>query len=208
MNHSHSNNFIRESAKGYQALNTEDILLTARKVFLTSEVDAESMDILLKNLMALNEQDPESEITLYINSPGGNVMDGLGVFDYLKDMEAPLRTVCCGTCASMGAILFLAGKRREIYPHGRIMIHDPSYGTADIGGKKPHEIQKQVDSLMETREMLATIIADVTGKTLEEIYEVTKEDTFYNASKAVEFGLATGIIGSKADSAGKNERSN
>ncbi len=61
---------------------------------------------------------------------------------------------------------------------------------------------------METREMLATIIADVTGKTLEEIYEVTKEDTFYNASKAVEFGLATGIIGSKADSAGKNERSN
>ncbi len=190
-----SSNIIRETVNGYSLLSAEDILMSSRKIFLTQEVNSDSCDALLKNLMALNEQDSESEITLYINSPGGSVIDGLGVYDYLKDMKAPLKTICCGTCASMGAILFLAGDKREIYRHGRIMIHDPSYGTSDIGGKKPHEIQKQVDSLMETREMLAAIIADVTGKPLEEIYELTKEDTFFNAKEACEYGLATSVIG-------------
>lgn len=77
----------------------------------------------------------------------------------------------------------------------RIMIHDPSYGHLDVGGRKPHEIQHELDKLNETREALAQIIAEKTGKTLEEIYRVTAEDTFFNAKEALEFGLATNIIG-------------
>ncbi len=190
-----SSNIIRETVNGYSLLSAEDILMSSRKIFLTQEVNPDSCDALLKNLMALNEENSEAEITLYINSPGGCVHSGLAVFDYIRFMKAPLRTVCVGTCASMGAILFLAGDKREIAPHGRIMIHDPSYGSADIGGKKPHEIQKQVDKLMETKEALAQIISNITGKPLEEIYELTKEDTFFNAKEACEYGLATSVIG-------------
>lgn len=190
-------NIIKECTNGYDILASEDVLMTSRKLFLTKEVNASTTDTLLKDLMALNDASPNEEITLYINSPGGDVLSGLAVFDYMQHMSAPLRTVCSGTAASMGAILFLAGSTREMFPHSRIMIHDPSYATSDIGGKKPHEIQKQVDKLMETREILAKIISDVTGKSLDEIYEVTKEDTFYNANEAIDFGLATGIISRK-----------
>ena len=121
------------------------------------------------------------------------------MYDYIQLMEAPVRTVCIGTAASMGAVLFLAGKDREMLPHTRLMIHDPSYSHRDIGGRKPHEIQHELDKLNETREALAGIIAEKTGKTLEEIYEVTAEDTYYSAAEAVEFGLATKTITKPAD---------
>lgn len=133
-------------------------------------------------------------MTIYINSPGGEVISGLAVYDYISIMKSPVRTVCTGTAASMGAILFLAGKKREMLPHTRLMIHDPSYSHNDIGGRKSHEIQHELDKLNETRESLAKIIAEKTGKTLEEIYEVTASDTFYSAEEAIEFGLATDIM--------------
>ena len=187
-------NIIKESARGYDLISSTDILFNSRKIFLTTEVTDETCDALLRNLMALNTEDPNAEIILYINSPGGEVMPGLAVFDYIRCMSAPLKTVCIGMAASMGAILFLSGKEREMYSHSTIMIHDPSYGAGNIGGKKPHEIQKQVDKLMETRETLAGIIADVTGRPIDEIYDITREDSYYNAREALEFGLATKII--------------
>ena len=109
-------------------------------------------------------------------------------------MNSPIRTVCIGSASSMGAILFLAGEKRQMLPHSEIMIHDPSYHHGDMGGQKPHEIQHRLDSLNETREMLAWIIAERTGKSVEEIYKVTAEDSYYKAKAAVEFGLATEII--------------
>ena len=184
---------IKESAQGLNCVSPEDVLLTDRKIFFTSEVTSESCDELIKELMALNTESDE-EISLYINSPGGDVSSGLAVYDYTRIMRAPLRTVCIGTAASMGAIIFLAGSRRELLPSSRILIHDPSYGTGDIGGMKPHEIQTKVDKLMETRDMLASIISEVTGRPVDEILKVTREDSIYNAREAVEFGLATSII--------------
>lgn len=144
--------------------------------------------------MYLERQDNSKEVTIYINSPGGEVISGLAVYDYISMMKAPVRTVCTGTAASMGAILFLAGERREMLPHTRLMIHDPSYSHNDIGGRKPHEIQHELDKLNETRAALAKIIAEKTGKSLDEIYEVTASDTYYSAEEAIEFGLATGIM--------------
>lgn len=192
-------NILRETVRGIEAVRIEDELLKSREIFLVDDVNAESSNELLKQLMYLEKEDCTKEITLYINSPGGEVTSGLAVYDYISIMKAPVKTVCIGTAASMGAILFLAGKKREMLSHTRIMIHDPSYGHRDISGRKPHEIQHELDKLNETRQNLAKIIAEKTGKSIEEIYEVTADDTYYNAAEAIEFGLATGIItGNKA----------
>lgn len=187
-------NVFRETARGIQPVSIEDELLSNREIFLTEQVDPATTNELLKQLMYLERQDNSREVTIYINSPGGEVISGLAVYDYISIMKSPVRTVCTGTAASMGAILFLAGDKREMLPHTRLMIHDPSYSHNDIGGRKPHEIQHELDKLNETREALARIIAEKTGKSLDEIYEVTASDTYYSAEEAIGFGLATGIM--------------
>ena len=196
---------IKETVRGLDLVSLEDEFLQDRKIFLTEAVDAGTMNELIKQLMYLEKQDRDAEITLYINSPGGEVTCGLGIYDYMTMMSTPIRTVSIGMAASMGAILFLAGDKRQMLPHTRLMIHDPSYSHANMSGKKPHEIQKELDQLNETREVIAKIIAEKTGRTLEEVYAVTSEDTCFNASEAVEFGLATEIIDTeKFDMEGQN----
>ena len=153
-----------------------------------------SATALLKQLMYLDRADVGKEITLYINSFGGDVISGLAVYDFIRLMKSPVRTVCTGTAASMGAILFLAGENRVMLPHTRLLIHDPSYGSNDIGGQKSHEIQQQLDNLNEVRETLAKIIAEKTGKKLKEIYKITANDTCFSADEAIKFGLATEIL--------------
>ena len=187
-------NILFETVRGIQPIKIEDKLLKNREIFLVDAISAETSNELIKQLMLLESEDDTKEITLYINSPGGDVISGLAVYDYLTLMKSPIRTVCIGSAASMGAILFLAGEKRQMLPHSEIMIHDPSYRHADMGGQKPHEIQHRLDSLNETREMLAQIISDRTGKTLDEVYKVTAEDSYYKAKAAIEFGLATEII--------------
>ena len=189
---------IKETVRGIDIVDLEDELLQSREIFLTGGVDANTTNELIKQLMYLEREDDEAEITLYINSPGGEVTSGLGVYDYMTLMKAPIRTVSIGTAASMGALLFLAGDKRQMLPHTRIMIHDPSYSNADMSGKKPHEIQHELDKLNETRQIIAQIISEKTGKTLEEVYEVTANDTYYNAEEALKFGLATEIIDSES----------
>lgn len=185
---------INETARGYELFTLEDNFFRERKIFLTSMMDADSSNELIKQLMYLNQKNPKEEITLYINSPGGEVTSGLAVYDCIRMMTASVRTVCTGTAASMGSILFLAGDRREMLPHTKIMVHDPAFGARDIGGMKPLEIQKEVDDLMNVREILCEIIAERTGRTKEEVYEKTKIDSYFRAEEAVEFGLATAII--------------
>ena len=189
---------IKETVRGIDIVDLEDELLQSREIFLTGGVDANTTNELIKQLMYLEREDDEAEITLYINSPGGEVTSGLAVYDYMTLMKVPIRTVSIGTAASMGALLFLAGDKRQMLPHTRIMIHDPSYSNADMSGKKPHEIQHELDKLNETRQIIAQIISEKTGKTLEEVYEVTANDTYYNAEEALKFGLATEIIDSES----------
>lgn len=187
-------NILKETVRGTDCIKIEDELLSRREIFLTEEVNAETSNELIKQLMYLERQDSGKEITLYINSPGGEVISGLAVYDLISLMKSPVRTVCTGTAASMGAILFLAGKKREMLPHTRLMIHDPSFGGGSIGGKKSHELRHELEKLDEVREALAKIIAEKTGRPLEEIYDVTSDDTFYSAEEAIGFGLATGIL--------------
>ena len=164
---------IKETSDGYFHLSVLDDLLSQREIYCLGEIDADSAGSLILQLQYLAAQDPEAEITLYINSPGGSVADGLALYDIMQTIPCPIRTVCMGTAASFGALLFTAGDTREIFPHSKIMIHDP---------------------LMETRQILGELLARHTGKTLEEIYEKTAQDTWFTALEAVDYGLADTII--------------
>lgn len=186
-------NIIRESVRGTELIPVEDMLFCQSRIFLVEEVNVETTNKLMKQLMYLEHCESINDITLYINSPGGDVVSGLALYDYIQLMKKTVNTVCTGTAASMGAILFLAGEKRSMLPHTRLMIHDPSFGNGDFSGQKPHEIQRHLDKLNESRSTLAQIISEKTGKTLEEIYTVTADDTYYNAEEAIAFGLATDI---------------
>lgn len=189
-------NVLKASVRGTDLIPLEDMLLEESEVFLVDEITPKSANLLIQKLMYLDSKDL-GEITLYINSPGGEVISGLAVYDYIKIMKSPVKTVCIGDAASMGAIIFLAGEKREMLPHTRILIHDPSYGHLDVSGKKPHEIQRGVDSLNKVRETLAEIISKKTNKSLDEIYGITAEDNYFTAEEAMEFGLATEIFKGK-----------
>ena len=185
---------IRESTRGFDQIPIEDELLVSREIFLTEPVDPGTMKELFRQLLFLSREDPGERITLYINSPGGEVMSGLAVYDYMKLIPTPVRTVCIGEAASMGAILFLAGDERIMFPDSRIMIHDPAFGNGLKAGMKPDEMDEVLAHLKKTRDRAVDIISSVTGRTQEEVREKTRKDSFFSAEEAVDFGLATSIV--------------
>lgn len=187
-------NILKETVRGIQPVTIEDEMLCHRKVFLTETVNRKTAEELLKQLMYLEREEPGEPVTLYVNSPGGEVISGLSVYDYIGVMKSPVNTVCIGSAASMGAILFLAGEERSMLKNSEIMIHDPSFAAGDIGGKKPLEIQEKLDKLMAVRDKLAEIIAERTGMTKEQVCRRTESDTYLNAQEALECGIATKII--------------
>lgn len=190
-----TSNVLIDTPRGPLAISLNDKLLDQRCIFLTDGVNTQTMTELIKQVKYLDsrEGDGGEEITLYINSPGGGVISGLALYDVLVSAKSPIRTVCIGDAASMGAILFLAGEKREMLPHTRLMIHDPSFGNLDVAGMKPHELRHEVESLERTKDILAEIIAEKTGKPLEEITKTTANDSYFTAEEAIEFGLATDI---------------
>lgn len=123
-------NILKETVRGIDIVPLNDELFSSRELFLTSMIDQRFSCELIKSLVYLDRQD-NSKITLYINSPGGEVMSGLAVYDQISMMRSPV-TVCIGTAASVDAIIFLAGRKRQMYPHAQLMIHDPSYSRNDI----------------------------------------------------------------------------
>ena len=184
---------LKESARGIDAYTPESGLLQKRMLFFREEVNAESCDRLIQYLLFLDQDDPGKEITLCINSPGGDVGSGLAAYDCMKLMKSPIRTLCTGLAASMGSILFLAGSRREMLPHSRLMIHDPL--IAGLSERQMAlQLKKRADELMETRQVIGEIIAGAGNLSLEEVYDMTSEDCFLTAEKSVELGLATGIV--------------
>lgn len=185
---------LEETSRGTQAIRIEDDLLRRREIFLTAGIDNISASDLLKQLLYLERVDEGKPITLYISSPGGEVTAGLAIFDFIQRMKSKVTTVCIGTAASMGSILFLAGETRKMLPHTKIMIHDPSYGRIPIEGMKPLEIKDRLDGLMSSRKILAEIIAERSGMTLKQVYARTKKDSFLTAQEALKLGIATEII--------------
>ena len=183
----------KESANGYTAVPVETELLDTRELFLTGPVNQESMNLLIMSLIYLERKDPGKEITLYINSPGGDVDSGLAAYDVMKLLKSPVRTVCTGMAASMAAILFLAGSRREMLPNTKLMIHDPSIASSALQGMKPAELGERLSGLKKSQNALCGIISEVTGRSPSEVRKKTRTDSYFGAEEAIGFGLATAV---------------
>ena len=182
---------LRETSKGIQSTSLADELFSRRQIEIVGEVEDTMTYAVCQQLRFLQQEDPNAEITLYFNSPGGSVSSGLAIYDVMQAISCPIRTVCLGMAASMAAVLFVSGDVREILPHATVMIHDPlNYG---IGGPAL-SVKASADHLMRVREIIGDIIARHSGHSLEEVYEVTAKDSYYEAEAAVAWGLADQVI--------------
>lgn len=183
---------IRETSEGTARIPIADIMFQQREIWLTGEITSEVADAVIAQILHLDAEDPNEQITLYIDSPGGSVTAGLAIYDVMQAVTANIRTVCVGTAASMAAVLFAAGDRREILKHGEVMIHDPLVSGGISGSALA--IQDKSDRLMAKRKVLSGILAEHTGKSVKQIYKVTAKDTYFGAEEAVQYGLADAVI--------------
>lgn len=182
---------IRESSRGFDSIPLQDDMLANREMMIIGQIDAESVNSLIAQLLHLKREDPVAEITLYVNSPGGEVTSGLALYDVMQGVSCPIRTICTGIAASMASVLFAAGDTREMLRHSRLMLHDPLIPNA---GGSALELSAVAEDLMRTRQAMAEIYAKHTGKSIEEIFEVTSKDTYFTPERAIEFGLADKIV--------------
>lgn len=182
---------IRESSRGLDSIPLQDDMLANREMMVVGQIDAESVNSLIAQLLHLKREDPVAEITLYVNSPGGEVTSGLALYDVMQGISCPIRTICTGIAASMASVLFTAGDTREMLRHSRLMLHDPLIPNA---GGSALELSAVAEDLMRTRQAMAEIYAKHTGKSIEEIFEVTSKDTYFTPEQSIEFGLADKIV--------------
>lgn len=183
---------IKENSTGYVKLSIADELFKKREIQCIGEIADELVYSLILQLRYLQSENSEEEIVMHINSPGGEIASGLALYDVMKAISCPVRTVCEGTAASMAAILFLSGDNREMLPHAKVMIHDPLI-HGKIGGNAL-QIERISKNLLKTREIIGTIIAEHTGRTLPEVYEKTAVDSYFDAEECIEWGLADRIV--------------
>ncbi len=183
----------RESANGIQQVSLITDLFTDRKVFLFGEIDETMVYAFTMQMMSLME-DEQSEIDIYVNSPGGEVNSGLAIYDLIQSCKAPVNMYCIGMAASMGALILASGRKghRFILPHSKVMIHEPLIPHG-VGGSAS-SIKSTADSILQTRELLNGILAKHAGKTLEEINKATDHDNFMTAEEAIAFGLCDKIV--------------
>lgn len=183
---------IKETSEGLNRIPVQDLLFQNREIQCVGEITPVSVESMILQLRYLQQEDAEKEITMYINSPGGEVDSGLALYDVMRAIRCPIRTVCTGTAASMAAILFLSGNQRDMLPHSKVMIHDPLI-PGGVGGSAL-KLDSIAKNIMQTRQTIAEIIADNTGKSLDEVLVKTASDSYFDAKEAVEWGLADRII--------------
>lgn len=186
-------NIIKESVRGYQPLDITDLLYQNREVFIDSEINPDTAVAVIKQLVWL-DRESNDEISIYISSPGGCVTSGLAICDTIEALKSPVRTICIGLAASMAAVIFLHGDRRVMLNRSKVMLHDPAFGGGTLKGKKPHEIETELNELKEIQKALVDIISQKTGRPKDVIYDITKEDTYFDLQKALDFGIATGVL--------------
>ena len=183
---------IEESGRGERAFDIYSRLLRERIIFLGEPVTAESANRVVAQLLFLEADDPDKDIFLYINSPGGSVYDGLGIFDTMQHIKPDVQTVCVGLAASMGAFLLCAGSRgkRSSLSHSRIMIHQP------LGGARGQasDIRIQADEILYLKKKLNQELSDRTGQPLSRLEEDTDRDFFMSPEEAVQYGLIDKVI--------------
>lgn len=178
-------------------------LLRERIVFLGSQVDQESANRICAELLLLEADDPKKDISLYINSPGGSVTDGLAIYDTMQYVNCDIRTICIGMAASMGQFLLCAGApgKRFALPHSRILMHQPHAGGMQ---GQASDIAIQAEQIVYMKKMLAERIAFHTGQPLEKIEADSDRDRWFTAQEALEYGFIDAVIDRSSLAAGSN----
>ena len=183
---------VEQTGRGERAYDIYSRLLNDRIIFLSDEVNDTTASLVVAQLLFLESQDPDKDIMLYINSPGGSVSAGFAIFDTMNYIKCDVCTICVGMAASMGAFLLAAGTpgKRWALPNSEIMIHQP------LGGMQGQasDIKIHADHILRTRQKLNEILARETGKTVEQIALDTERDNFMSAAEAAEYGLIDKVI--------------
>jgi ATP-dependent Clp protease protease subunit len=183
---------IEQTGRGERSYDIYSRLLKDRIVFLGGQVTDDLANLITAQLLFLESEDPEREINMYINSPGGSVTAGLAIYDTMQFVKAPVSTLCVGQAASMGSLLLSAGAkgRRYALPHARILIHQLSGGFEGQAA----DIEIQAREALRLKEILNEILARHTGKQIKQIEKDTDRDYFLSAAQAVEYGLIDEVI--------------
>ena len=183
---------VEQTSRGERTFDIYSRLLKDRIIFLGDEVNDATASLVIAQLLFLESEDPSKDISLYINSPGGSVTAGMGIYDTMRYIKCDVSTICCGMAASMGAFLLAGGAKgkRFALPHSTIMIHQPSGGAQG----QATEIQIAADHILKTRQKLNQILAENTGQPLEVINADTERDNFMTAEEAKAYGLIDEVI--------------
>ena len=186
---------VEQTGRGERAYDIYSRLLKDRIIFLSDEVNDTTASLVVAQLLFLEAEDPDKDIHLYINSPGGSVTAGMAIYDTMQYIKPDVSTICIGMAASMGAFLLNAGAKgkRFALPNSQIMIHQPLIGGNGIQGQAT-DIKIVAENLLKTKERLNRILAENTGKSIEEIYRDTDRDNFMSAQEALDYGLIDSII--------------
>lgn len=183
---------IEQTSKGERSYDIYSRLLKERIIFLSDEVNDVTASLVIAQLLFLDAEDPGKDIFLYINSPGGSVTAGMGIYDTMQYIKSDVSTICVGMAASMGAFLLAAGKKgkRFALPNSTIMIHQPLGGAQG----QASDIKIHADYILKTREQLNKILSERTGKPLEQVEKDTDRDNFLTADEAKAYGLIDDVM--------------
>jgi ATP-dependent Clp protease protease subunit len=187
---------IEQSGRGERAYDIYSRLLRERVIFLVGPINDQMANLVVAQLLFLESENPDKDISLYINSPGGSVSAGMAIFDTMQFIKPDVSTLCTGIAASMGAFLMAAGAKGKRYslPNSRIMIHQPSGGAQG----QATDIEIQAREILYLRERLNGILAERTGQTLEKIGIDTERDFFMSADEAKDYGLIDEVISKRS----------
>ena len=186
---------IEQTSRGERSYDIFSRLLKDRIIFLAEDVNHVSASLVVAQLLFLESEDPDKEISLYINSPGGSITDGMAIVDTINYIKCPVSTICVGMAASMGAVLLASGAkgRRFATPNAEILIHQPLIAGGGLSGQTT-EIKIHADHMVKTREKLNKLLSDRTGQSLETIEKDTERDNYMTAEEALKYGLIDGIM--------------
>jgi len=192
---------IEQSGRGERAFDIYSRLLKERIIFLVGPVNDHTANLVVAQLLFLESENPDKDIYFYINSPGGSVTAGMSIYDTMKFIKPDVQTLCLGQAASMGAFLLSAGTKgkRFALPNSRVMIHQPLI-SGGLGGQAS-DIEIHARELLKLKEKLNQILAEHTGKSLEQIERDTDRDNFMSAQEAADYGLIDKVITTRADAA-------
>ena len=188
---------VEQTSKGERSYDIFSRLLKDRIIFLGEDVNPTSASLVIAQLLFLESEDPDKEIFLYINSPGGSITDGMGIVDTMNYIKCPVTTICVGLAASFGAVLLANGEKGKRFatPNSEILIHQPLIGGQGGGiSGQATEIKIHADHMIRTRAKLNKLLSEKTGQSIETIERDTERDHYMTAQEALEYGLIDGIM--------------